>query len=66
LSDIRLSVCIPTYNFGRFIGETIDSIVRQATEEVEIVVLDGGRNVLAANDAFLNRAGRSRPWRSRP
>jgi abequosyltransferase len=35
-------VCIPTYNFGGFIGETLDSIVRQATEEVEIVVLDGG------------------------
>jgi len=37
-----LSICIPTYNFGRFIGEALDSIVRQATEEVEIVILDGG------------------------
>lgn len=37
-----LSICIPTYNFGRYIGETLESIVRQATEEVEIVVLDGG------------------------
>jgi abequosyltransferase len=42
MSDIRLSICIPTYNFGRFIGETLESIVRQATGEVEIVVLDGG------------------------
>ena len=42
MSGIRLSVCIPTYNFGRFIEETLDSIVRQAPEEVEIVVLDGG------------------------
>ncbi len=42
MNGIRLSVCIPTYNFGRFIGETLDSIVRQATEEIEIVVLDGG------------------------
>lgn len=42
MSSIRLSVCIPTYNFGRFIGETLESIVRQANEEVEIVVLDGG------------------------
>ncbi len=42
MSDIRLSVCIPTYNFGGFIGETLDSIIRQATDEVEIVVLDGG------------------------
>ena len=37
----RLSVCIPTYNFGRFIGETLNSILKQATDEVEIVVLDG-------------------------
>ena len=37
-----LSICIPTYNFGRFIGETLTSIVDQATEDVEIVVLDGG------------------------
>lgn len=42
MSGIRLSVCIPTYNFGRFIGDTLESIVRQATEEVEIIVLDGG------------------------
>lgn len=42
LADPRLSICIPTYNFGRFIGETLDSIVHQATEDVEIVVLDGG------------------------
>jgi abequosyltransferase len=41
MSVIRLSVCIPTYNFGRFIGETLDSILPQATEEVEILVVDG-------------------------
>jgi len=37
----RLSFCIPTYNFGHFIGETLESIVSQAPEEVEIVVVDG-------------------------
>lgn len=42
MSQIMLSVCIPTYNFGRFIGETLRSITPQLTEEVEIVVLDGG------------------------
>lgn len=40
-SEILLSVCIPTYNFGAFIGETLSSIVPQAGEQVEIVVLDG-------------------------
>jgi abequosyltransferase len=42
MSAFRLSICIPTYNFGRFIGETLSSIVPQAGEDVEIVVLDGG------------------------
>jgi abequosyltransferase len=36
-----LSICIPTYNFGKFIGETLKSIVCQAADGVEIVVLDG-------------------------
>jgi hypothetical protein len=37
-----LSVCIATLNRGSFIGETLESIVGQATDAVEIVVLDGG------------------------
>lgn len=37
-----LSVCIPTFNFGRFIGETLESILRQTTPDVEVVVLDSG------------------------
>jgi abequosyltransferase len=37
-----LSICIPIYNFSRFIPETLESIVRQdGGGEVEIVVLDG-------------------------
>lgn len=39
---IRLSICIPTYNFGAFIGQTLDSILPQITKEVEVIVLDGG------------------------
>ena len=39
--DIKLSVCIPTYNFGKFISETLKSIISQATDEVEIIVVDG-------------------------
>lgn len=41
-SSIRLSVCIPTYNFGAFIGETLDSIIQNMCDDVEIVILDGG------------------------
>ena len=41
MKHIRLSICIPTYNFGDFISETLESITSQATEEVEIIVVDG-------------------------
>lgn len=37
-----LSVCIPIYNFAKFIPETLDSILGQdGGNEVEIIVLDG-------------------------
>jgi abequosyltransferase len=42
MSDPQLSVCIPTYNFGAFIGETLQSIAAQLPDGVEVVVLDGG------------------------
>lgn len=39
---IRLSICIPTYNFGGFIAETLDSILSQInSDEVEVLVVDG-------------------------
>lgn len=41
MGNVKLSICIPTYNFGEFIGETIESIIEQAGDEVEIVVGDG-------------------------
>jgi len=37
----RLSICIATYNRAKYIGETLESIISQVTEEVEIVVVDG-------------------------
>jgi abequosyltransferase len=39
---VRLSICIPTYNFGPYIGATLESIVPQLVDGVEVVVLDGG------------------------
>ncbi len=41
MSNIRLSICIPTYNFGGFIGETLKSITDQTDKDVEIIVVDG-------------------------
>jgi abequosyltransferase len=40
-ANIRLSICLATYNRGRFIGETLDSILPQLTPAVELLVVDG-------------------------
>ena len=39
---IKLSICIPTYNFAVFIGQTLESIIPQLAPDVEVVILDGG------------------------
>jgi len=38
---VQLSVCIPVFNFGAFLGETLDSILPQVVPGIEIVVVDG-------------------------
>ena len=37
----RLSICIATYNRGRFIAQTLDSIIGQLDARVELLVVDG-------------------------
>jgi abequosyltransferase len=54
---MRLSICIPTYNFGAFIGETLESILPQVEDGVEVVVLDGGSSddTTAVVESFQER-----------
>lgn len=40
-SGVKLSICIATYNRGKFIGETLDQILGQMQPDVELVVVDG-------------------------
>ena len=40
MGDITLSFCITTRNRATFLGTTLENLVSQATDEVEIVVLD--------------------------
>jgi abequosyltransferase len=42
MNKISLSICIPTYNFGMVIGETLKSIIDQSSDDIEVVVVDGG------------------------
>ena len=37
----RLSICIATLNRGAYIGETLDTIVGQLRDDVELVIVDG-------------------------
>jgi abequosyltransferase len=48
-----LSVCIATYNRAGYIGQTLESIIPQLTDEVEIVIVDG-----ASTDATGSVVGR--------
>jgi len=41
MSEPRLSICIATLNRAEFIGATLDAILEQACDELEIVVVDG-------------------------
>lgn len=38
----RYSVVIPTYNSARFVGETLDSVLRQRDADLELIVIDDG------------------------
>lgn len=38
----RISIIVPSYQQGRFIGATIDSILAQDYPDTEIIVIDGG------------------------
>ncbi|MBI4204627.1 MAG: glycosyltransferase family 2 protein [Betaproteobacteria bacterium] len=42
MTPVRLSICIPTYNFGKFIGDAIKSVQGQYVASTDIVILDGG------------------------
>lgn len=71
LSDLlpRVTVCINNYNYGRFVGEAVDSCLAQTYRDVEVVVVDDGstddsRDVLKAygsriTTVFQPNAGQS-------
>ncbi len=40
--DMKLSICIPIYNCAEYIRQSLDSIMPQTREDVEVIVYDGG------------------------
>lgn len=41
MNDIKISICMPTRNRAGFIGQALESVISQADENVEIVIIDG-------------------------
>jgi glycosyltransferase involved in cell wall biosynthesis len=56
---VKLSVCIATLNRAHCLDQTLDSIISGASEEVEIVILDGGS--VDATEEVVHRHRKSFP-----
>ena len=37
---MKFSICIPNYNYGQYIGETIQSVISQDYENIEVIISD--------------------------
>jgi abequosyltransferase len=66
-SAVRLSICISTFKRGPFIGETLDSILPQIREGVELLVVDGASpdNTQEVMAEYVKRHPRIRYFRER-
>jgi len=42
MTTMRLSICIPTHNFGRFLADALVSIRSQYVHGTEVLIFDGG------------------------
>lgn len=42
MSQPVISVIIPTYNYGRFLRECLDSVFVQTFRDIEVIVVDDG------------------------
>jgi glycosyltransferase involved in cell wall biosynthesis len=42
MSTALVSVVIPTYNYGAFVGETVENVLKQTYRNFEIIVVDDG------------------------
>ena len=49
-----VSIVIPNYNYGHFIKQTIESAVKQTYSNVEIVVVDDGKNHIYPTSTLSN------------
>ncbi|MDD2308839.1 MAG: glycosyltransferase family 2 protein [Desulfuromonadaceae bacterium] len=44
MSTCKVSVCIPTYNYGNYIAETVESVLNQSFSDFELLIVDDCSN----------------------
>jgi glycosyltransferase involved in cell wall biosynthesis len=60
----QVSVCIPTYNYGRYLGTAIDSVLAQEYEDFELIVVDNASDDDTATVVAARRDQRLRVYRN--
>lgn len=40
MNEVKVSICIPVYNGSEFIGQTIDSVLKQTFTDFELLIID--------------------------
>jgi glycosyltransferase involved in cell wall biosynthesis len=56
----KISIIIPCFNYGRFIEETVDSVLAQTFKDYEIIIVDDGSTDPHTIEV-LNRIGKEHP-----
>ena len=59
----KVSVCIPTYNYGHYIGDAIESVLTQDFEDFTLTIIDNlsSDDTRVVVDKFLNNDSPSTP-----
>src|SRR5689334_11863135 len=60
-----ISVVVPSFNQGRYLRETLESIFRQQYPRLEVVVMDGGSTDESV-DIIRSHDGQIAYWQSQP
>ncbi len=53
MNNLKLSIIVPVYNAEKYIGQCIESITRQKTKDMEVILINDG-STDASGDYVIN------------